>query len=180
MTEPNHAADVFRQTMGRSAQLLEAWTNEELSDEVLADQVIELVRTRDGARGFFATALVSNCPLMDRLPDPLVMAFQQAGDVVVEVTVANLAMSAAMTVYHERNTDFESKAGSEKVQLRVRELLQQLSRGVGSAGLVKARLETLLAATAGEGEDVAFLERWGYDAEQRASIAEAVLAVAEA
>ena len=85
-----------------------------------------------------------------------------------------------MTVYHERNTDFESKAGSEKVQLRVRELLQQLSRGVGSAGLVKARLETLLAATAGEGEDVAFLERWGYDAEQRASIAEAVLAVAEA
>jgi hypothetical protein len=45
---------------------------------------------------------------------------------------------------------------------------------------VKARLETLLAATAGRGEDLAFLERWGYDAEQRAAIAEAVLAVAEA
>jgi hypothetical protein len=31
-----------------------------------------------------------------------------------------------------------------------------------------------------EGEDVAFLDRWGYDAEQRAAIAAAVLAVAEA
>jgi hypothetical protein len=45
---------------------------------------------------------------------------------------------------------------------------------------VKIRLETLLAATDGQGEDVAFLDRWGYDAEQRALIAEAVLAVAEA
>jgi hypothetical protein len=44
---------------------------------------------------------------------------------------------------------------------------------------VKARLETLLEATHGAGEDVAFLDRWGYDAAQRAAIAEAVLAVAE-
>jgi hypothetical protein len=29
------------------------------------------------------------------------------------------------------------------------------------------------------GEDVAFLERWGYDAEQRQAIAATVLAVAE-
>ncbi|MEY4746052.1 MAG: hypothetical protein RLZZ442_644, partial [Cyanobacteriota bacterium] len=33
---------------------------------------------------------------------------------------------------------------------------------------------------AGQGEDVAFLDRWGYDAEQRSSIAAAVEAVAEA
>jgi hypothetical protein len=165
--------------MGQSAQLLEAWSNEELSDEVLADQVTDLVRTRDGARGFFATALVSNCPLMDRLPDPLVMGFQEVGDVVVEVTVSNLAMSAAMMVHHERNGDLESKAGSERVQLRVRELLQHLARGVNSASLVKARLEVLLEATDGRGEDVAFLDRWGYDAEQKAAIADAVLAVAE-
>jgi len=180
MTESPQSADLFRQTMGQSAQLLEAWSNEELSDEVLADQVTDLVRTRDGARGFFATALVSNCPLMDRLPDPLVVGFQEVGEVVVEVTVSNLAMSAAMMVYHERNGDLESKAGSERVQLRVRELLQHLARGVGCADLVKARLESLLQATQGQGEYVAFLDRWGYDAEQRASIGEAVLAVADA
>jgi hypothetical protein len=38
-------------------------------------------------------------------------------------------------------------------------------------------LERLLAATHGDGEDVAFLERWGYDNEQRGAIAAAVLAV---
>ena len=36
---------------------------------------------------------------------------------------------------------------------------------------------TMLVAR--QGDDVAFLERWGYDGEQKASIAEAVLAVAE-
>jgi hypothetical protein len=46
--------------------------------------------------------------------------------------------------------------------------------------LVKQRLETLLEATAGRGEDVAFLDRWGYDAEQRMAITAALLAVAEA
>jgi hypothetical protein len=45
---------------------------------------------------------------------------------------------------------------------------------------VKDRLETLLEGTAGRGEDVAFLDRWGYDAEQKAAIADAVEAVAEA
>jgi hypothetical protein len=60
------------------------------------------------------------------------------------------------------------------VQLRCTELLRLLE-----PEQVKARLETLLEATHGAGEDVAFLDRWGYDAAQRAAIAEAVLAVAE-
>jgi hypothetical protein len=44
---------------------------------------------------------------------------------------------------------------------------------------VRDRLEILLAACRGEGEDVAFLDRWGYDPEQRQAIAGAVLAVAD-
>jgi hypothetical protein len=45
---------------------------------------------------------------------------------------------------------------------------------------VKERLETLLAAARdGRGEDVAFLDRWGYDADQRAGIAAAVERVVE-
>jgi len=44
---------------------------------------------------------------------------------------------------------------------------------------VKNRLEILLAATNGDGSDVAFLERWQYDAEQKAAIKAAVLSVAE-
>jgi len=53
-----------------------------------------------------------------------------------------------------------------------------------AGGAVKRRLESLLAAAqAGggdaSGDDGAFLERWGYDEQQKAAIAEAILSVAE-
>jgi hypothetical protein len=60
---------------------------------------------------------------------------------------------------------------------RRRQLVDLLARE--HLGKGQSRLETLLEATHGAGEDVAFLDRWGYDAAQRAAIAEAVLAVAE-
>jgi hypothetical protein len=44
---------------------------------------------------------------------------------------------------------------------------------------VKQRLEQLLEGTRGQGEDQAFLERWGYDDTQIQAIAEAAQAVAE-
>ena len=44
----------------------------------------------------------------------------------------------------------------------------------------KERLETLLEAAAhNRGEDVSFLERWGYNAEQKAAIHAAIEAVAD-
>jgi hypothetical protein len=112
---------------------------------------------------------------MDRLPDPVVLALRGGGDGVVDLSARNLAMSTAMTLHHGRSGDAGQRAGSERVQQRCTELLRLLEPAA-----VKIRLETLLAATDGQGEDVAFLDRWGYDAEQRALIAEAVLAVAEA
>jgi hypothetical protein len=45
---------------------------------------------------------------------------------------------------------------------------------------VKERLEALLsAARDGRGAEVAFLDRWGYDPDQRAAIATAIESVAE-
>ena len=164
----------FQQAMEITAQWLGLWEGGELSDEVLADRVGELVGSRDGARGFFVVALAGDSPLMDRLPDPVVLALRGAGTGVVDLSARNLAMSTAMALHHRRSGDGGQQAGSERVQLRCTELLRLLEPAE-----VKGRLETLLAATAGQGEDVAFLERWGYDAEQKAAIAEAVLAVAE-
>jgi hypothetical protein len=142
---------------------------------VLADRVGALVAHRDGARGFFVVALTGEAPLMDRLPEVLVMQLRLAGDGVVDLTARNLAMSTAMVLAHGRAGDAERQAASARVQARSRELLRQLEPQA-----VKARLETLLrAARDGEGEDRAFLDRWGYDPEQRAAIAQAVHAVAE-
>jgi hypothetical protein len=172
----------FPQAMEIAAQWLGLWESGELSDEVLADRVAELVASRDGARGFFVVSLTGEIPLMDRLPEPLVAALRQAGEGVVDLTARNLAMSTAMTLHHRRSGDRERQAGSERVQLRSTELLRQLEPVA-----VKRRLEPLLAAasawaTATEGtaaKDRAFLDKWGYDLEQRQAIVAAIEAVAE-
>lgn len=164
----------FPQAMEIAAQWLGLWEHGELSDEVMADRVAELVASRDGARGFFVVSLVGDCPLMDRLPDPVVMALRAAGEGVVDLTARNLAMSTAMALHHQRQGDPSQQAASERVTARCRDLLRLLEPTA-----VRDRLERLLAATRGDGDDVAFLDRWGYDAEQRSAIAGAVLSVAE-
>jgi hypothetical protein len=115
---------------------------------------------------------------MDRLPEPLVLQLRAAGDGVVDLTARNLAMSTAMEWQHRQSDDEEHRAGSERVQARSTELLRLLD-----PTQVKERLERLLAAALGnaaaEGEDLAFLKRWGYNAEQKQAIARAIEAVAE-
>ena len=171
----------FPQAMEIAAQWLGLWEAGEISDEVLADRVAELVASRDGARGFFVVSLTGETPLMDRLPEPLVAALRLAGEGVVDLTARNLAMSTAMILHHGRSGDPEHQAGSERVQQRSTELLRQLEPVA-----VKRRLEPLLVAAGGQqdprhevSEDRAFLDRWGYDAEQRRAIAAAIEAVAE-
>ena len=210
----------FPQALAITGQWLELWENGELSDEVLADRVAELVVSRDGGRGFFAVSLAGDSPLLDRLPEPLVLALRAVGAPVVDLCLRNLAMSTAMALHHARSGDPQQQAGSERVASRCTELLRLLD-----PIQVKQRLETLWAAaragesggegiSAGDGaseasseassegssessgngisngqaasaalssieEDQAFLQRWGYDAEQRNAIACALEAVAE-
>ena len=197
MTSPSPQPS-FQQSLSITGQWLELWENGELSDEVLADRVAELVASRDGGRGFFAVSLAGDSPLLDRLPEPLVLALRAVGAPVVDLCLRNLAMSTAMALHHARSGDPQQQAGSERVASRCTELLRLLE-----PSQVKQRLETLWAAArAGEGssegsgngigdgqaasattssikEDQAFLQRWGYDAEQRHAIACALEAVAE-
>ena len=194
---PQPGQQTFVAAMQVSQEWLAAWEAGELSEEVLADRVAALVSTLNGARGFFVVALTGEAPLLDRLPEALLLALRRSGPLVVDLTARNLAMSTAMALHHSRSGDGEQQAASLRVQGRCRELLRQLEPGA-----VKSRLEPLLAAAlAGEaaaadapgGEDTseanseaavasdrAFLRRWGYDAEQRGAIAAAIEAVAEA
>lgn len=165
----------FQQAMEITAAWLQHWENEEMSDEVLADRIGEMVASRDGARGFFVVSLAGDSALMDRLPDAVVGQLRHAGADVVDLSVRNLAMSTAMAVQHRRAGDSAQQAGSERVTARCTELLRQLE-----PSLVKERLEQLLAAALdSRGEDVAFLEKWGYDTEQKKAIGNSIYAVAE-
>ena len=175
MTATTPLQPSFPQAIEISGQWLALWEAGELSEEVLADRVSELVASRDGARGFFVVALAGDSPLMDRLPEPVALQLRLAGEPVVDLTVRNLAMSTAMALHHRRANDPEQPGGSERVQQRSSELLRLLEPLA-----VKQRLETLMAAAReGQGDDVAFMERWGYDDEQKMAICEAIEAIAD-
>tara|TARA_B100000700_G_C14866096_1_gene771022 strand:+ start:252 stop:770 length:519 start_codon:yes stop_codon:yes gene_type:complete len=164
----------FKQALDATILWCNAWEEGNLSDEVLADRIAELVETHEGARGFFVISLSSDCPLMDRLPEPLIFQLRKVGESIVDLTTKNLAMSSAMAVHHRRNQDKKHLSGSERIIARCTELLKVLE-----PNSVKKHLETLLDATIGKGNKVDFLERWGYDNEQKKAIAFNINAIAE-
>ena len=166
----------FEEAVNAAMLWCKAWEEGELSDEVLADRVSELLTTNNGARGFFVISLASDCPLMDRLPESLVLQLREAGESVVNLTVKNLAMSSAIALHHKRQKNTTQQAGSELVTARCLELLRLLE-----PNKVKKRLEEILDAIKGQGteQDVNFLQRWNYDDEQKQAIAFSIYAIAE-
>ena len=149
-----------------------SWENDEISDEVISDRIGELIKSMEGARGFFVVSLSIDCPLMDRFPDALIFQLRSSGEIVVDLTVKNLAMSSAMIITHRKNKD-PQESRSERIKIRCIELLKLLD-----STQVKTRLDVLLEATNGNGEDLKFLNRWGYNDEQINAISESIYEVA--
>ena len=93
----------------------------------MADRVAELIKTKNGLRGFFAYALSDkDCYLLDKLPFSLVFKLQEAGDDVVEIVVRNLIMSSAQIVLHDRENNLEYKSNSENISERCKNILRVL------------------------------------------------------
>ena len=162
----------FKQAMNVTILWCNSWEKDELSDEVLADRIGELLKTIEGARGFFVVSLSIDCPLMDRLPEPLIFQLRSSGQIVVDLTVKNLAMSSAMVIEHQKNNNSQQMQ-SERIRTRCIELLKLLD-----SNKVKTRLEMLLEGTKGNGKDLEFLNRWGYSNEQKQAISKSIYEVA--
>ncbi|MDC3159196.1 hypothetical protein OA667_00420 [Prochlorococcus sp. AH-716-G10] len=117
----------FTQAINISAQWCREWGEDLLSEEVLSDRVAELIKTKNGMRGFFAYALSDqNCYLLDKLPFSFVFKLQEAGDEVVEIVVKNLIMSSAQVIAHERDNNIEYKSYSENISERCKGILRVL------------------------------------------------------
>ena len=117
----------FTQAINISAQWCKEWEEELLSEEVLADRVAELIKTKNGIRGFFAYALSDqDCYLLDKLPFSVVFKLQEGGNDVVEIVVKNLIMSSAQIVIHDREKNFEYKSNSENISERCKNILRTL------------------------------------------------------
>ena len=168
----NDQKPTFKQAMNATMLWCKSWENDEISDEVIADRIGELIKTVEGARGFFVVSLSIDCPLMDRFPDALIFQLRNAGEIVVDLTVKNLAMSSAMIITYQKNKD-PQKFQSERIKIRCIELLKLLD-----STQVKKRLDVLLEATKGNGIDLKFLNKWSYNDEQINAISESIYEVA--
>ena len=168
----NAQKPTFKEAMQASMIWCKSWENDEISDEVISDRIGELIKTVEGARGFFVVSLSIDCPLMDRFPDALIFQLRSSGEIVVDLTVKNLAMSSAMIITHRKNNDPLEKQ-SKRIKIRCIELLKILD-----STQVKRRLDVLLQATKGNGTDLKFINKWGYNEEQINAIAESIYEVA--
>ena len=117
----------FTQAIIISAQWCKEWGEDLLSDEVLADRIAELIKTKNGLRGFFAYALSDkDCFLLDKLPFSLIYKLNEGGDAVTEIVVKNLIMSSAQIIIHRRDQNHEYEITSENISDRCKAILRLL------------------------------------------------------
>jgi hypothetical protein len=160
----------FEEAIALTQSLMSQMESSELSQQESADAIAQLVKTENGARGFFVTYLTSEGTLADNHSPEVLQALQTSPDIVAELLVKNLAMSAAQAVAHRRAANEQMAQGSDRVRSRTTRLIEQLE-------LPKVR-ELALAlresAVTGAGTYKTFLQHWGYDAEQRQIIYQAL------
>lgn len=160
----------FEKAIAFSNSLLERMETGELSPSQVEETVSNLVKTSNGARGFFVTYLASEKTLADRPSPEIVQALRKHPDAVAELLAKNVAMSAAMALTHRRNDNEEMALSSE----RVRDRTSHLIRSIDLPAVYSTCQELLHSTTTGEGNYQAFLERWGYDREQKQLMSQAL------
>ncbi len=156
-------AITFEQAIAFTQSLMTQMQADQISEAELEATLSDLLSSANGARGFFVTYLTDDCPLADQPSEAVIRALQASPQIVPELLVKNLAMSAAMAIAHRRNQNEAMAQGSDRVQVRTAQLIQKVQMAEVSEQAAQMRE----AAATGSGIYQAFLTRWGYDAEQR-------------
>jgi hypothetical protein len=160
----------FKEAIDLTQLVLDRFGSGQLQEWEVKVVVSDLVRTQNGARGFFVTYLTSDLPEDDRLTNSVVEALRSHPETVAELLVKNVAMSAAQALYHRRHQAEEMVQGSLRVQQRTQKLIQL----VNFTAVTQYAQDLLDTATTGEGSYKDFLNRWSYDTEQRQAICQAL------
>jgi hypothetical protein len=164
------ASITFEDAIVQTQTLLAAMSSATLSEVSITTTIAQLVRSIDGARGFFVTYLMDERPLADQVTPSVIQALQSSPEIVAELLIKNLAMSSAMAVYHRRQHDQAMATGSDRVQARSLRLIQALKLAI----VPEKAQQLLTSTTTGQGQYQAFLDRWHYDQEQQQAIQQAM------
>ena len=163
----------FTQAINISAKWCKEWGEDLLSEEVLADRIAELTKTRNGLRGFFAYALSDkDCFLLDKLPFSLIYKLNEGGDAVTDIVVKNLIMSSAQIVVHRRENNLEYMSSSKNISERCKAILQLLE-----TRLVTNTINELIKELDNLGNSFDHLVK--YDSEQKEFIKKQIYEVAQ-
>jgi hypothetical protein len=92
----------------------------------LKSEVEALVKTSNGARGFFVSFLTGEWELADNPSEAIIQALQAEPNAIAELLVKNLVMSTAMAITHQRNGDSEQARDSERVARRTALLIEKV------------------------------------------------------
>ncbi|MBC7971210.1 MAG: hypothetical protein H7Z11_14010 [Verrucomicrobia bacterium] len=153
----------FAEAIALTQALLDGLEQGKVTAATLETTIAALVCSENGARGFFVTYLSDDRALADQPMPTVVAALQTSSAIVSPLLVKNLAMSTAMAMTHRRNQDETMAEGSERVRSRTLQLIQVLQ-----LPQVQVEAQQLLQAIEmSTGSYQTFLERWGYDLEQR-------------
>jgi hypothetical protein len=90
-------------------------------------------------------------------------ALKSSPEIISELLVKNLVMSSAMVIYHTRQNAPEMAEGSQRVRSRSLDLIKSLQLSSINS-LVEQMRQSL---TTKEGDYQEFLQKWGYDEEQK-------------
>lgn len=160
----------FEEAIAFTQSLMSQMATDKLSTPEISDAIAQLVKTENGARGFFVTYLTSEGTLADHPSPEVIQALQSSPEIVAELSVKNLAMSAAQAVTHRRKGNEDMAQRSDRVRSRTTHLIEQLKL----PQVQERSLALQESAATGEGSYQTFLQRWGYDAQQRQVISEAL------
>ncbi len=160
----------FEEAIAFTQEIMSEMETGEISEAQIEALIGDLVKSKNGARGFFVSYLTDSRPLADNPSPSILKALESAPEIVVELLVKNLAMCSAMVVYHQRNQDEETANESKRVRSRTTKLIKSVNIPSLSANIQ----ELYEATTTGQGNYKDFLKRWGYDTEQLKAIEQAI------
>jgi hypothetical protein len=160
----------FEEGINFSQNLLTKMSDQQIQPEEIKLAISSLVETQSGARGFFVTYLTAESSLPDHPCINVIEALKSSPEIVSELLVKNLAMSAAMAITHRRNHDEKMAQSSQMVCQRTTNLIQQLQLTE-----ITLKIQQLQDSIVNDhGVYAQFLKRWGYDLEQKQEIEKAI------
>ncbi len=160
----------FEEAIALTQEIMSEMETGRLSEPKVESLIGDLVKSKNGARGFFVSYLTDSRPLADNPSPSIFKALESAPEIVVELLVKNLAMCSAMVVYHQRNQDEETVNESKRVRSRTTKLIKSVNISSLSGNIQ----ELYKSITTDEGNYKDFLKRWGYDTEQLKAIEQAI------